>query len=98
MEIGGSDNLSFNFTSSLSTRERFPEVKKAPKYDLAKHLLQLLDKESIVVNKTNQIPHVKTTAVVVDFMAIIRKWTSVKLKDVKIFGSFCKKILNNVTS
>ena len=36
--------------------------KKAPKSDLAKQLLQLLDKESIVVNNTNQIPHVETTA------------------------------------
>ena len=49
--------------------------KEAPKSDLAKQLLQLLDKESIVVNKTNQLPHVKTAAVVIDFMAIIRKWT-----------------------
>ena len=72
--------------------------KKAPKSDLAKQLLQLLDKESIVVNNTNQIPHVETTAVVIDFMAIVRKLTSVKLTDVKTFGSFCEKILNNVTS
>ena len=51
-----------------------------------------------MVNNTNQIPHVETTAVVIDFMAIVRKLTSVKLADVETFGSFCEKILNNVTS
>ena len=51
------------------------EQKKAPKSDIAEQLLQLLDKESIVVNKTNQLLRVKTTAVVIDFMAIIRKRT-----------------------
>ena len=79
MGIGGSDYLSFNFTSSLSTREIDSlKQKKAPKSDLTKQFVQLLYKESIVVYKTNQLPHVKTTAVVIDFIAIIRKLTSLK--------------------
>ena len=49
------------------------EQKKAPKSDLARHLLQLLDKDSIIVSETNQLPHARTSAVVIDFMAIIRK-------------------------
>ena len=60
-------------------KKDFLKQKKIPKSDLAKQLLQLLDKESIVVKKTNHLPHVKTTAVVIDIMAIIRKRTLVKL-------------------
>ena len=72
------------------------QQKKAPKSDLARNLLQQLNKDSIIVSETNQLPHARTSAVVIDFMAIIRNWTSVQLTGIKTFGSFCKKVLSNV--
>ena len=71
--------------------------KKAQKADLSNILLQSLDKDSIIVNnETGSIPHIPSTAVVIDLMSVIRKLSAVELNNVTTFGAFCAVLLNVV--
>lgn len=73
--------------------------KKSTKSDLTNILLQHLDKESIIVNSNpSLVPHVRSNAVVVDLMCVIRKLSSVELSNAKTFGSFCSVLLSVVVS
>ena len=73
--------------------------KKSTKSDLTNILLQHLDKESIIVNSNpSLVPHVRSNAVVVDLMSVIRKLSSVELSNAKTFGSFCSVLLSVVVS
>ena len=69
--------------------------KKAPKHELTTNLLGLLNKDSIIVNDSlGTVPHVKTTAVVIDFMSVTRRFSAVQMEGVQTFGSFTGKILD----
>ena len=73
--------------------------KKATKGTLTSSLLKLLNKEFIIVGQDEQrVPHVKTTAVVIDFMSVVRRFSSVKMSNVKSFGSFTAMILGAIIS
>ena len=73
--------------------------KKSSKSDLTNILLQYLDKESIIVNDNpSLVPHVRSNAVVVDLMSVIRKLSAVELSNAKTFGSFCSVLLSVVVS
>ena len=41
---------------------------------------------------------VESNATVIDFMAVVRRITSVQLKNISTFGSFCKFLLNILLS
>ena len=73
--------------------------KKTSKSDLTNSLLQQLDKTSIIVCQDNErIPHIKTSAVVIDFMSVVRKFSAVQMSNIKTFGSFCDMILGALIS
>lgn len=73
--------------------------KKADKADITNSLLKLLDKDTIIVSsEEEQVPYKETTACVVDFMSVIRRFSAVKMKDVTTFGEFCKMILGAIQS
>jgi len=64
-----STQISNHLTSSLFSRKRFLKSKESPKHDMTTILLKLLNKGLIHVSEIpGQVPHAKTTAVVIDFM------------------------------
>lgn len=69
--------------------------KKAAKGTLTSSLLNSLNKEFVIVGQDEQrVPHVKT--VVIDFM--LRRFSSVKMSNVKSFGSFTAMIPSAIIS
>jgi hypothetical protein len=73
--------------------------KKANKGALTTTLLKSLDKESIIVSEGEEhVPHTQTTAVIVDFMSVVRRFSAVKINRVTSFGQFNEILLNAIVS
>ena len=96
--------LEFPITSKpfylLDPKEPF-YFNKPDKAKLTKDLLSMLDKTDIVTSDDDlptSIPHVHSDAIIIDFMAYLRKLTSVKLSNVTTFGSLCRTLLRNFQS
>ena len=73
-------------------------LKKSNKADLSKILLGQLLKSDIITDEEDRCPHVTSDALVVDFMEIVRRLTSVDLKWVSSFGSLCSFVLKVILS
>ena len=52
----------------------------------------------IIVGDDVRCLAVQSSATVIDFMAVVRRITSVQLKNISTFGSFCKFLLNILLS
>ena len=78
--------------------ENSTNQKKAVKSDLTNALLKSLNRELVIVGEDTQIPRVKTTAIVVDFMSVVRRFSSTKMDNVKSFGQFCSILLKAIVS
>ena len=61
-------------------------------------LLENLKNCDIIVGEDGKCPAVKSNATVIDFMAVVRKITSVQLKNISTFGSFCQFLLSIMLS
>lgn len=75
--------------------------KKSQKSDLAKLLLKVVKPDEIISASEEfdgNCPCIKSDAIVIDLMSVVRKITSVELKGAKSFGSLCGIILNAVLS
>ena len=74
-------------------------LKKADKSKLINPLLSQIDKNVIVTaDDGGSIPSIKTDAIVIDFMAVLRKMVAVQLSNVTTFGSLCDCIMGIITS
>ena len=73
-------------------------LKKSKKADLMNILLENLNNCDIIVGDNGICPAVESNATVIDFMAVLRRITSVQLKNISTFGSFCKFLLNILLS
>ena len=73
--------------------------KKATKGELSKCLLQLIDKDAIITGEfPGRVPCVKCTAVAIDFMSVVRRFSSAKIANIKTFGDFCHMVLSAICS
>ena len=65
-----------------------PNLKRTPQSELTKMLLGHLDKSTIITGSDGKCPHVDSGAIMIDFLYVTRKLSSVELKDVTTFGIF----------
>ena len=73
--------------------------KKADKSDLSRSLLNLLNKEFILVSDEDEnVPHVSNSDVIIDFMSVVRRFSAIKRNDIKSFGAFSAVVLNAIIS
>ena len=68
-------------------------LKKPNKGDLSRALLSSIDNERISVGENGSVPSLKSNAIMIDFMSVVRRITSVQLKDVTEFGHLVDLLL-----
>ena len=73
-------------------------LKKTGKSELTNMLLCKLDNETIITDVDGKCPQVESDAILVDFMSVTRKLSSVELKDISTFGELCQALLRCVMS
>ena len=76
-------------------------LKKTTKADLTNSLLSFLNKKDVVTcddGFPGHCPYGKSDAIVIDFMSVLRRLTSVDLTDVTTFGSLCDILVKTAVS
>ena len=68
-------------------------LKKSSKGDLSRALLSCIHKDRIEVGDDGALPTTKSNALMIDFMSVVRRISSVDLKAIKTFGEFCNLLL-----